>query len=152
MDVELVLGAREGRVDGEGEVLGRKGRMGQSLDQPRGVPGGLKVVGRVGGEDLRVLDAGDAGRGDQEDLGGADDVLEQSVAGGLVVCEAGNVLGGGAALVVNNGPEDVRIGGAAERGMRAVEAEEEDEGGCERAGRHAWGMALRAAAGQVAQQ
>ena len=76
MDMQLILAARPGRVDGERDRLARHRAPEPRLDEAPAPPAVVKDRRRVGRQHLRVVDPGDPAGRDGEHLGDPDEVLE----------------------------------------------------------------------------
>lgn len=88
--MELVLAASADRVDRQRQVLPRQGVVCRGLYQVGSAPRGLPVVRGAGHQDRRILDAGDAGGWDQQELRGTFDVLQDGRAACAIDHGAGN--------------------------------------------------------------
>lgn len=76
VDVQLILRAANIGVDRQADVLARQLAAQRGVDVGARIPGLGKIIRRIGSQDRRALDSGDARGGNQQKLRVAPDVLE----------------------------------------------------------------------------
>lgn len=90
VDVELILGSAAERVNGERQGFSGEGSTCEGDNVPGRLPGWLPIVGGVGSKDRRVFGACNPGRGNEQKLGRANDILEDDVPAGSLTMVQGS--------------------------------------------------------------